>query len=264
MSATLPMGARTPVPCRLGESSVPPNSFIDYQSLELMLDTVCHQAFAFMAPGREHLRFSTASVQDFVGVFQVCLSPSLESYGSAINMLQMVLPAVLELRDFGKLKHPLNMHTFSKLLWIDELKEIVTHLDLSVQARSSLSAYLKACDDKPGMASGGGLEMLAGDHFGLFLGDRIMQSSVMRVWSQIVDEYLFSSANRLQVVGSRDGGSTYRRAVRDYANLADQLPYVEEMKLIFFLRAAGVNSADFLPHFSLAARAAVFSEDLGL
>lgn len=188
MSHTIPMGAHTPISCHHGESAVPPKGFIDHQALEVMLDTVCPQAFAFLAPGREHLRFSTASVQDFVGVFQVCLSPSIESYGAAIDMLRMVLPAVLELRDSGGLKHQLNMHTFSKLLWIDELKEIVTHGDLSVQARSSLRAYLKECDDKPRMVAGSGPDRSAGEHFGLFLGTRITQSSVMSIWSQIVEQ----------------------------------------------------------------------------
>ena len=264
MSLTPPHEANKPEPCTAEEVGVPPQAFIDYPALELMLDTVCSQAFAFMAPGREHLRFSTASVKDFVGVFQVCLSPTMESYGNAIHMLQMVLPAVLELRDSGGLKYRLNMHTFSKLLRIDELKEIVTHGDLSVQARSSLGAYLKACDDKPGMAAGSGPDTSADDFFGLFLSTRITQSSVMTVWSQTVEEYLFGSANRLQMVGSRDRDSTYRRAVEEYANLADHLPYVEEHELIFCLQRAGVNSADFLPYFSLAARARIFSDDLGL
>lgn len=84
------------------------------------------------------------------------------------------------------------------------------------------------------------------------------------IQARVVHEYLFSSANRLQVVGSRDGDSTSRMAVDEYANLADHLPYVDERELIFYLQTAGVKSADFLPYFSLAARARVFSNDLGL
>jgi hypothetical protein len=53
-------------------------------------------------------------------------------------------------------------------------------------------------------------------------------------------------------------------AVEAYASLADYFPYVEEMMFVFYLRTAGVNSADFLPYFSLAARGAVFADDLGL
>jgi hypothetical protein len=257
MSSTPPHGANKPEPCAAEEIGVSPQAFIDYPALELMLDTVCSQAFAFLAPGREHLRFSTASVQDFVGVFQVCLSPSLESYGDAIRMLEMVLPAVLELRDSGGLKHPLNMHTFSKLLWIDELKEIVTHVDLSIKARSSLRGFLKACDDKP-VKLGEKLQL------GLYLDTRLVQSNVREVWSQIVEDFLFTSAQRLKDEGIHDGDCGYRRAVEEYANLADHLPYLEEHELIFCLQTAGVNSADFLPYFSLASRARVFSADLGL
>lgn len=256
MNFKTPRGAHRPVHWPTDEDCLPPQRFIDYPALELMLDRVCPPGFERFSPGSADLRFSTASVEDLAGFFQACAPDRTFFIVRAIHVLQQVLPAVIELRDSGGLPHTLTRHTFSHLLSFNSLKKIVTHADLSLQARSSLIGYLQECEYE--------LKSLPISGLGLHASVMATLHFIIKVWEEVVEEFMFISANRLKLVRSDYGVPGYRKAVEEYANLVEHLQYVSEFTLIFYLRAAGEKPSDFLPYFSLAARGAAFSNDLGL
>lgn len=238
------------------EHCLAPMSFIDYPALDLLLDTVQH-------PGREKLnsppsdlRFSSVTALEFINSCERSIPPQMTfNLHRALRMLESVLPALLELRDRRKLPGKFNLQTFPKLVKLDFLQVVLHQGDLSPQSKHSLHSYLVDCDDSKQVMAGG-----LGRHTSALMGLTV----IFFDWAQAIDDFMARTAIELASVKADYSRAWYRMALQEYAGLADHVPNLHESRLVARLREAGEVEADFLPYFSLAARGAAFSNDLGL
>jgi hypothetical protein len=237
------------------EHCLPPQSFIDYPRLDLLLDTVWPHGRAHFSTVPNDLRFSTVTAPEFIKICERSLPPQMVFNSQrAQGMLELVLPGVLELRDSGQLPHRLNLQTFPELMKLDALQGLLDQGDLSYQARDSLYHYLQDCDPPHILSKG------LGRHSSAMMG----LAAIFSVWVDAIDRFLSRIAVSISTAKADYGKAIYRMAIEEYVGLAGHIPNLHEARLIAHLREAGEAEVDFLPHFSLVARGDAFADDLGL
>jgi len=242
------------------EDGLDPQSFIDYQALDLFLDTA--QPFQHQQKSRffiqSPLRLSSLTEND--GLMFACwvcdpLGIDDSYFAEATrSLLRAAMPALIQLRDSNAEGFRLTIVSLPTLLTQESLELASRQSDVDEECRVSLLEALQIAECHANSKLGGGN---LGDA-SLYLGLLFLQ------WRKQVEAYFLLLSRQLVIQTERYSRNTRRKAFAEYAGLMRYFYGLDEEVLANSLAAAGADPSEYLPYFSLQARASVFSTDLGL
>lgn len=170
------------------------------------------------------------------------------------SLLREALPALIQLRDRNSDGFQLTIVTLPSLLTRESMEWASKHSDVDEEYRTLLLEALQIAESH--VKSKLGYDGLG--YASLFLGPLFSQ------WRKQVEVYFLQLSRQVFAQAGRYSRNTRRKAFDEYAGLIRYVRGLDEKVLANSLAAAGADPSEYLPYFSLQARASAFSADLGL
>lgn len=242
------------------EDCLDPQSFVDYQALDLLLDTAqpCEHyqqsGLTILSP----LRLSSLTESDVPSFAYWMFDPLGLDHSYFVDatrsLLREAMPALIKLRDRNVDGFQLTIVTLPTLLTRESMERASRHSDVDEKCRSLLLKALQIAEFH--LKSKLSYEDLG--YASLLLRPLFSQ------WRRQVEAYFLQLSLQLVAQAERYSRNTRRKAFAEYAGLARYVSGLTGEFLANSLAAAGADPSEYLPYFSLQARASVFSADLGL